>query len=98
MRKARVRWLKEIDGGRAIPPLGPKYSTVARFPEDVANWSDVAWSLILEWSTPPNTDREIIVDVRFLSPDAPEALLHPGAVFELYEGKRCVARAEVLAE
>jgi hypothetical protein len=98
MKKASVRWLKETEGGRAIPPPRPKYSTVARFPEEGAELPDIAWSLVLEWSTSPDINGTMIVDVRFLSPDAPAALLHAGAVFELYEGRRCVARGEILAE
>jgi hypothetical protein len=98
MKKARVLWFKEAEGGRVAPPAGPKYSTVARFYENAGNWPDVAWSLVLEWASPADTNDAMIVDVSFLSPDAPETLLHPGAIFELYEGKRCVARGEVLGE
>jgi hypothetical protein len=97
MRRAKIRWLKASEGGRVAPPPGPKYSTVARFPEDATNWPEVAWSLVLEWSTPPEADGTVVVNVTFLSPKAPQTLLHPGATFELYEGRRRVATGEVLA-
>ncbi len=98
MRKAKIHWLKASEGGRTAPPAGPKYSTVARFPEHAANWPEVAWSLVLEWSNPQEVETDMVVNVAFLSPDAPQILLQPGATFELYEGKRCVAIGEVLGE
>lgn len=98
VRKARIRWLSEIEAGRPTPPSGQTFSTVARFLDDVAGWPEVAWSLVLEWSTPPDATGAMVADVKFLSPDAPMSLLQTGAIFELYEGKRCVARGEVMAD
>jgi hypothetical protein len=98
MKRVKIHWLAQIEGGRVAPPSGPRYSTVCRFAEDLAAWPEVAWSLVLEELTPPGSDGTAFADVRFLSPEAPLDLLHPGAVFELYEGRHCVARGEVLPE
>lgn len=79
----RVTWIPESEGGRKAAPIGPRYSTVARF-------GDQEWSLILEW-TVPNT-----YIAWFLSEKAPENLLVSGVQFELREGRRVVARGEVV--
>jgi hypothetical protein len=55
-----------------------------------------AWSLVLEFNSPPDEALCMITDVGFLSPDGPMRLLHVGRVFELFEGRRLVARGEVL--
>jgi hypothetical protein len=90
---ARVRFLAEGEGGRSRPPTGPTYSTVSRFPGDV---SAEAWSLVLEFMSGPDLRGEVIVRLRFLSPQAPTELLEPGMRFELLEGARVVARGEVV--
>jgi len=94
--KARVCWIKEEDGGRRSPPSGPRYSTVARFEDEKDTWLKEAWSLVLEFSGPPDESLCMATDVGFLSEDGPMRLLHPGSIFELYEGRRLVARGEVL--
>jgi hypothetical protein len=94
--QAKVCWLKEQDGGRKAPPPGPRYSTVARFGEEEDKWPQEAWSLVLEFSGPPDESLCMIADVSLLNPDGPTRLLHPGSIFELFEGRRLVARGEVL--
>lgn len=94
--KARVCWLKEEEGGRKFPPPGPRYSTVAKFEDEKDTWLKEAWSLVLEFSGSPDESLCMTTDVRFLSEDGPMRLLHPGSKFELYEGRRLVARGEVL--
>ncbi|MDQ1637726.1 MAG: hypothetical protein QOF62_1065 [Pyrinomonadaceae bacterium] len=94
--KARVCWLKAEEGGRPSPPPGPKYSTVAKFEDEKDTWLTEAWSLILEFSGAPDESLCITTDVSFLSEEGPMRLLHSGSQFELYEGRRLVARGEVL--
>lgn len=96
MVRARLRWLSAAEGGRAAPPTGPRYSTVARF-EDAADWPDRAWSIVAEFHGSLDASGTIEVDLSFLAPDnAPAALLHVGSRFELFEGRRLVAKGEVL--
>jgi hypothetical protein len=94
--KARVCWLRAEEGGRNSPPPGPKYSTVARFGETDTEWLKEAWSLVLEFNLAPDESLCHIVDVRLLSSEGPSDLLREGCVFELYEGRKLVARGEVL--
>jgi hypothetical protein len=94
--KARVCWVAKESGGRESPPPGPRYSTAARFEEEKDKWPHEAWSLVLEFSGPPDESHCVIADVRLLNPAGPAQLLRTGSVFELYEGRQLVARGEVL--
>jgi hypothetical protein len=97
MAKAKIFWLPEIEGGRKSPPPGPQYITVARFADDKDNWPDEAWSLIIEFDELSEERPCMITEVRFLVEDAPSHLLYPGSKFELYEGRKLVAKGEVIS-
>ena len=94
---ARLRWLRPEQGGRREPPSGPKYSTVARFDETEEHWLRHAWSVVVDFTTPPGPTWTHIVSVRFLSNTGPAELQAPDRVFALYEGHRKVAEGLVLA-
>ena len=94
--KSKICWVPKEAGGRESPPAGPRYSTAARFEEEKHKWPHEAWSLILEFSGSPDESNCTIADVSLLNPEGPTRLLHPGSVFELFEGNRLVARGEVL--
>jgi hypothetical protein len=94
--KSRICWIRKEAGGRESPPAGTQYSTVARFEEAKHEWPREAWSVVLEFTGPPDESLWIIADVSLLSPEAPTRLLRPGSIFELFEGHRMVARGEVL--
>ena|SRR6266705_2275785 len=93
--KAKICW---VPGARKSPPTGPRYSTVARFKEDQSDWLRQAWSLVLEFRSPPDESLCLIADVRFLVEDAPVHFLHPGSAFELFEGRKVVATGEVVSD
>ena len=85
------------EGGRWPLPLGPRYSTAARFESLADLWPDEAWSLVLEFETLPNELGEHIAKIRLLVAEgAPSNLLDPGERFDLFEGSRCVAQGQVL--
>ena len=92
---ARLRWLLPDQRGRTAPPSGPAYSTVARFDETEEQWLKNAWSVVVEFNTPPDSTGSHLVTVRFLSDAAPADLLANGRVFTLYEGHRKVAEGTV---
>ena len=94
--RARICWLKPEEGGRMSPPLGPSYSTVARFRDAKIDWPAEAWSLVLDLPDPVDASLCTIANVRFLSPEGPVALLRPGGVFELFEGRQRVAIGTIL--
>jgi len=94
--KSRVCWVKKEAGGRESPPSGPRYSTAARFEDEKDKWPQEAWSVLLEFTGPPDESLCVIANVSLLNPQGPTRLLHPSSVFELYEGNQLVARGEVL--
>lgn len=95
---ARIRWVSPAAGGRAHPPRGPRYSTVAKFEREVEKWPKEAWSIVAEFKKNPADSSSVIAEVRCLAPDAPSHLFQPGSKFELYEGNRLVAHGEVLSD
>jgi hypothetical protein len=54
------------------------------------------WSLVVEFDNPPDDSLCHITDIRFLVDEAPKELLYSGSEFELREGRKLVARGEVL--
>jgi hypothetical protein len=92
--EAHLRWLNE-EGGRAAPPPGPVYSTVARFRERSSDaWVRDACSLVITYVDPPSTSIPSRVLVRFLS-DGPADYLRSGGEFQLTEGSKVVATGQV---
>lgn len=95
---AKLQWIGPEDGGRPTPPLGPKYSTVARFDAQKDQWLKDAWSLVVTFLEKPDALRTHRVEVTFLAEKAPEHLLAKGSGFELMEGARAVARGTVISD
>ena len=95
-RRARICWLPPGAGGRAAPPTGPRYSTVARFERIRDLWPREAWSIVLTITDPAEADGAMVARIRLLSEEAPAELLAAGSRFELFEGARRVATGEVL--
>jgi hypothetical protein len=96
--RARVRWIEASKGGRMAPPSGHRYVTIGRFPEDGPEWPDGAWSVVVEFDTPPlPSSSESIATVSFLMPSAPHGRLQPGRVFTLHEGRVQVAEVELVS-
>jgi hypothetical protein len=91
--KTMVRWLPN---GRKMPPTPPRYSTLARFYRDGQSDMNEAWSIVLDFDKPPDDQGKLIADIRFLSPDAPQALLSEGSQFALYEGAQKVAEGTII--
>jgi hypothetical protein len=95
---AKVYWQTAEEGGRTSLPTSGRYVNIARFPEDGTTWPDGAWSVVLEFETPPSQQGATSVGtVRFLAEDAPHDRLHAGRRFEVYEGTRHTASVEVLS-
>lgn len=94
--KARLTWLTAGKGGRSTPPAGPRYSTVTHFSAQGTDWKKDAWSLVVEFTQPPDASLSHPVQVTFLIPDGPAHLLTSGNSFELLEGDRVVAEGVIL--
>lgn len=96
---AEIRWLPVNEGGRLQPPVGPRYSTVARFEEQTEEqWKKEAWSLVVELQGRPDESGRQVAAIRFLSENGPAKWLQPSSKFSLYEGEIKVAEGVVLAE
>ena len=93
--EATLQWIRPEDGGRQMLPLGPKYSTVARFESQKEPWLKEAWSLVIEFAEQPDASLSHQVKVGFLVDDAPNQFLAEGNAFELMEGSRVVAKGKV---
>ena len=90
---AVLQWVKREDGGRSLTPTGPCFFAVAWFPE-YEKREEEAWSLRIEFMTPPDASLTQNVKVSFLFDEAPD-LLEQNCLFELYEGRKLVARGKV---
>jgi hypothetical protein len=95
-RLARITWLTAEEGGRRVLPCGPRYSAPARFESQAAGPEGANWSLVVELVSRPPESTDWIAEVRYLFDDAPHELLLQDANFELYEGKKCVARGAII--
>jgi hypothetical protein len=82
--EAKIQWITAEEGGRQSPPLGPKYTTVARFEDEGDVWLEL-----------PDATLSHRVRVSFLAEQGPANLLVIGSVFELMEGNKSVARGVI---
>lgn len=89
-KRAIIDWIRKEDGGRSAPPPGPQYLGVVELPPSEFPTGD-AWSLVVDMIHSEGPYRWL-ADIRFLSPEAPHDWLESSEEFELYEGKKCVAR------
>jgi len=97
MYPVRIEWLPPDEGGRKSIPLGGKYYSVSRFPEDEA-WQSNAWSVVFELKK-KTVEGEIIVSygtVGFLMDAAPKERMEKYDCFEIYEGPQKVANVFLL--
>ena len=95
MVQAVISWIARDRGGRQTLPVGPVYSSIARF-EDDEHWPHVAWSVAVELDRPLGDGRQWVANIRFLSPNAPAQLLSEGNRFELLEGRRRTGKGVIL--
>jgi hypothetical protein len=96
--EAELQWRSKAEGGRSSVPSGPKYTTVARFASQGENWTRDAWSLVVEFLMPPDSQLRHRVRVHFLVEGAPKELLSAGSEFKFMEGARPVAHGRVTTE
>jgi hypothetical protein len=92
---ARITWVLSDAGGRKKIPGGPIYSAPARFEDLEGRPLEEMWSVVIKLPT-PNDSLSIITEMWLLSKNAPLELLHPGSLFDIYEGEKHVATGEVL--
>ena len=76
-------------------PLGEHFSRPARFEHQGDDWTDDAWSLVVDVTGHPNIQGDQDGTVRFLTSTAPQEWLSVGKKFTLFEGRTPVAKGEV---
>ncbi|MEZ5901354.1 MAG: hypothetical protein R3D51_17890 [Hyphomicrobiaceae bacterium] len=89
-KNARLQWLIPT-GKNNISPRGARFSTVAKFDQQGDNWTEDAWSLVVQPVAWPDDRGEQDVFVQFLSASAPHGFLLKGSKFELHEGAKVIA-------
>jgi len=100
-KKALIEWIPKGQGGRTQPPLGlgnPPHATVLHFTDEPWPHTAGSWSLAVAKIESMGDEYRWLPDVRFLVEEAPHDSLREGRAFELYEGRKCVARGTVLSE
>ncbi len=100
-KKAAIDWIPKEAGGRSKPPLGigePSYATVIHFPEEPWPHLSGSWSLVVCKDEALSSEFHWIARVHFLVEEAPHDSLRDGREFELYEGKKCVARGSIIGD
>jgi len=90
--KVLLHWLNRPSDGS---PLEEHFSRPARFDHQGDDWTDDAWSLVVDVKGRPNTQGEQDGTARFLMPTAPQEWLSVGKKFTLFEGRTPVAKGEV---
>lgn len=94
--KAKIEWISAENGGRTNgPPCGPDYAAPAKFLAHADTWLTEAWDLLVHRVNEVGMPDMWEAEVRFRMPQAPHQWLTCGAEFELYEGRRCVARGRL---
>lgn len=89
---AFIKWISYEDGGRKkVPPKNTKYCPIIKF-DDIDMDGD--WS-ILFYCTEINEHCEEVVNMKFLSDNAPSELLISDRKFALYEGRKMVAKGYI---
>jgi hypothetical protein len=96
IKRAIIDWISSEEGGRRSgPPFGPDYAAPAKFMEHADAWLLGSWDLLVHQVELLGGPNKWLADVQFRRDEAPHDWLIPDAVFELYEGKRCVARGTI---
>lgn len=93
--KARLKWQIPTAMG-VLSPRGRQFTVPARFDQQGDDWTNNAWSLVVEPIAESDTQGVQQVLVRFLMPDAPFEWLVRGHRFTLHEGRMVIAEGEIL--
>jgi hypothetical protein len=99
-KRAILEWISKELGGRSKPPAGvgdPPYATIVRFVNPKEPWPpSVAWTLVVRKVGAGDGPLQWVAAVNFLFEEAPQHLLAEGNEFELYEGRKRVARGRII--
>jgi hypothetical protein len=88
-----LRWLVKVPTGQS--PRGQSFSRPARFDNQGDDWTQSAWSLVINPTGAPDAKGQQSATARFLVADAPHDWLSVGRRFTLYEGTLALAECVV---
>jgi hypothetical protein len=91
--KILLRWSMNLPTGRF--QRGHSFSRPARFKDQGDDWTQNAWSLVINTEGVPDAEGEQLANVKFLVADAPHDWLSIGKRFTLYEGSLALAEGVV---
>ncbi len=98
-KRAVIQWVpKELGGRRTGRPLGPGYCAPAKFLAHADSWEVECFDLAVDKIKCLGGPDRWLAEVHFRIEDGPHEWLVDRAEFELYEGKRCVARGRIEEE
>jgi len=93
---AKVKWIpKELGGRSVLPPIGGKYCPIIRFND--AGSSRCDWSAEI-LCTGMDSNFISIIELSYLSDEAPLENLKTGNDFRLYEGAILVAEGKIIID
>ena len=100
-KRAILDWIPaELGGRRSGPPEGEGYEPYAPVIRLLSTGEPAppqnAWRVVVQKIEALEQPLRWLVEVNYLFDAAPHHLLAEGAEFELYEGKRCVARGRIV--
>ena len=93
--KARLKWLIPFPES-GMSPRGRKFSLPAKFDHQGADWTNNAWSLVVEGDTRPDARGVQEVQICFLMRNAPSEWLVHGRRFTMQEGEKPIAEGEIM--
>lgn len=95
-KRAIIDWISAEQGGRRSgPPFGPDYAAPARFLAHADAWLLEEGDLLVHKVECIGGPDKWLADLRFRVDEAPHEWLVSHTDFELYEGKKCVARGHI---
>lgn len=81
----------------ASNPISGRYSTIAKFDQDLEDWPNIAWSVLLDLvEQSEKSGKAVRAKAQFIVPGAPWGRLVKDCRFELYEGNKIKATVTVL--
>jgi hypothetical protein len=91
--KVFLHWLVSSPSNHS--PRGQRFSLPARFDHQGDDWTNDAWSLVVDVEGVPDALGNQIGTARFLVSSAPHDWLSEGKRFTLFEGRLPIAEGEI---
>lgn len=90
----RLHW--KVNTPKGVSPRGNRFCAPARFADQGDDWINNAWSLMVTFEEPPDSQGDQLGKAHFLVADAPHDWLSIGKRFTLFEGRLAIADGVVL--